>query len=347
MDRQTILVIRLSAMGDVVLTVPLVREAARYRKVVVVTRPLFTNYFLGIDNVILVSADTSGRHSGLAGIFRLYKDIESTEKVDLVVDLHNVIRSRILSAIYRFSGRKIFRIDKGRKAKKRFIRSRTQDKLIHTTERYKRVFYNAGIKIGDLLIPSFTFSSEEISFANKYLSDRKYENRKWIAVAPFAMHPTKQWSVNNIRELLEDLDQTEQAHTFLFGGFNEKKRLIDITDGLGSVSVLAGEFSIRQELSLISMMDVMISMDSSNLHMAAISGIKTISLWGGTHPGIGFGPLGSQGHSIIQIPLEELPCRPCTIYGKGNCKLKEEKFKCLNYIKPYMVIDELRRMDVI
>ncbi len=150
MDRQTILVIRLSAMGDAVLTVPLVREAARSRKVVVVTRPLFSNFFVGIENVILINADTSGRHRGLAGIFRLYRDIEASERVDLVVDLHNVIRSRILSSIYRISGRKVFTVNKGKKAKRRFIRDGIGENLIHTTERYKRVFDSAGIKIGDL-----------------------------------------------------------------------------------------------------------------------------------------------------------------------------------------------------
>ncbi len=161
------------------------------------------------------------------------------------------------------------------------------------------------------------------------------------------MHLTKQWPLESMKILLLELAKSNKVQTFLFGGKNDRDNLFELTAGLESSTIVAGEFSIRQELALIKEMDVMISMDSSNLHMAAVSGISTISLWGGTHPAMGFGPVGSQDHSIIQIPLEELACRPCTIYGKGNCKLKEEKFKCLNYIKPYMVLDELRRMEVL
>ena len=347
MDRQTILVIRLSAMGDVALTVPIVSEAARYKRVVVVTRPLFTSFFVGIENLILVSADTTGRHRGLTGIYRLYRDIESTAKVDLVLDLHKVIRSRILSLIYILSGRKVFSIYKGKKAKRRFLRYRIGENLIHTTERYKRVFDNAGIKIADIKSYSFELSPDERAEAKAFLSAPEYQKKKFIALAPFAMHKTKQWPLESMKLLLLELDISNKVHIFLFGGRNDRNDLFELTEGLDSATVIAGEFSLRQELAIIREMDVMISMDSSNLHMAAVSGIRTISLWGGTHPAIGFGPVGSQDHSIIQIPLKELSCRPCTIYGKGDCKLSEEKFKCLYYIKPSMVRDELRRMEVI
>ncbi len=338
---------RLSAMGDVVLTVPIVREVARYNRVIVLTKPLFRDFFLGIQNVVVISADTSGAHKGLMGLFRLYHAIESNEKIDLVLDLHNVIRSRILSVIYRISGRKVFTIDKGRKAKKRFIRKPEQDDLIHTTERYRRVFDIAGIKTGNPLMTAFVISDKERAFANNYLSGPEFQNKKLIVVAPFAKHLTKQWPISLMKVLLSDLAQTGKVHTFLLGGKNEKESLSDLAAGLDNTTVLAGELTIRQELATMSMMDVMISMDSSNLHMAAVSGIKTISLWGGTHPGIGFGPIGSQSHSIIQIPLEEIECRPCTIYGKGDCRLKENKFKCLYYIRPQMILDELRKMQVL
>jgi ADP-heptose:LPS heptosyltransferase len=245
------------------------------------------------------------------------------------------------------SARKVFTIDKGKKAKKRFLRHRTGDNLIHTTERYKRVFDIAGIKTGNIEVPSFVLSAEERAEAKSFLSERDYKNKRLIAIAPFAMHKTKQWPLNSMKVLLADLDQTSRVHTFLFGGSNDRKNLLDLAAGLNSTTVIAGEFSIRQELAIIAEMDVMISMDSSNLHMAAVSGVKTISLWGGTHPGTGFGPIGSQDHSILQIPLEELPCRPCTVYGKGECKLKEKPFKCLDYIKPHMVLNELKRIEVI
>lgn len=347
MSSGSILVIRLSAMGDVALTLPAVRQAALQKKVVVLTKPLFCSFFENIDNVSIVEADTGGVHKGLSGIYRLFKEIRVLHRVDYVLDLHSVIRSRILSALFRLSGIKVFRIDKGRRAKRRFIKTHRKEDLIHTTERYRKVFLDAGLKIAEPEIPAFKLSEDESRLADKYLEDLKLVKRKLIAIAPYAMHPAKQWPEKLMKELIGKLDNTGRMHIFLFGGRQERGKLLDLCINMDSVTVVAGDLAIREELALISKMDLMISMDSSNLHMAAVSGINTLSIWGGTHPLTGFGPLGKQGHIILGLAMEELDCRPCTIYGKGECKRKDEKYKCLNDISPASVIKAIKESGVI
>lgn len=347
MSQPTILVIRMSAMGDVALTIPLIREAAKQARIVVVTRSLFGKFFENIENVNIIIADTSGIHKGIPGIFRLYKDIIAKYDLDLILDLHYVIRSRILSLFFRMSGKKVLSIEKGRHKKKQFIKTRKGAGLIHTKERYRLVFERAGISISEYRGNAFILRDSEKGIAKKYLSERKFVNKSLIAVAPFARHVTKQWPLSHVKSLVDMLDATGKVHVFLFGGKNESDLLAELCTGESNISVVAGKFSLREELAILTRMDLMICMDSSNLHMASVSGVQTISIWGGTHPEIGFGPTGSQKHTLMQLPLEQIDCRPCTVYGKGGCKLSENKFRCLTEIYPEKVFKEIEKLKLL
>ena len=62
----------------------------------------------------------------------------------------------------------------------------------------------------------------------------------------------------------------------------------------------------------------MVSMDSANMHLAALAGVPTVSIWGATHPNMGFAPLG-ENHRYVQVDVEELSCRPCSVFGQTPC----------------------------
>ena len=120
---------------------------------------------------------------------------------------------------------------------------------------------------------------------------------------------------------------------FLFGG---GKNEIDFFVALQKkfpqdCVVVAGQLNLSQELALMNKLDKMISVDSSNMHLAALLGIPTITLWGGTHPDVGFAPFGNQGEIKIQVPTEVLSCRPCSVYGKETCYRGD--FACMTGIK--------------
>jgi ADP-heptose:LPS heptosyltransferase len=84
--------------------------------------------------------------------------------------------------------------------------------------------------------------------------------------------------------------------------------------------LIAGHFKLPEELALMRHLDAMVCMDSANMHMAAMSGIPVVSIWGPTHPFAGFAPV----HNEAGIVQAHLPCRPCTIYGKIRSKSGEE-----------------------
>jgi len=109
----------------------------------------------------------------------------------------------------------------------------------------------------------------------------------------------------------------------------------------GSTSLI-GKLTLDEELVFMSKIDLMISMDSSNMHMAALVGTKVISIWGGTDPLSGFSAWMQPDNFSIRIPVEELTCRPCTVYGKGECKRGD--FACMNWLTPEIVFERIEKL---
>jgi ADP-heptose:LPS heptosyltransferase len=342
MKQKVTLVMRFSAMGDVVLLLPALSGAASSgRRMVVVTRPRFASFFENIEGVETFEAEFNGRHKGLPGLLRLFRDLRRKYSISMVVDLHDVLRTRILGLLFLFSGIRLIRFRKGRSEKMEFVKKRTAVATPppHTVERYLLAFKEAGMDVTEMEPPLFRFTDKEKRSVEQFLSAGK--GVRMIAMAPFARHDTKTWGVMKMAGLIDLIDDYCDARFFLFGGPDEHDRLGKLAEGRTNAVVVAGTLSARSEMALISRMDVMISMDSSNLHLAVMAGIDTVSVWGGTHPGTGFGPWGGQRHITIGIDPADLECRPCTIFGSGGCRRSEQKFKCLNDISAEMVFNRM------
>jgi ADP-heptose:LPS heptosyltransferase len=166
-----------------------------------------------------------------------------------------------------------------------------------------------------------------------------------IGVAPYAKHSLKIWPEENMIRLLELISAKHNVKVWLFGGYDEKERLTELQSKLPDSFMVTGKLSLSGELALISRLDLMISMDSSNMHMAALAGTKVISIWGGTDPITGFGAWQQPDEFSIRIPVEELTCRPCTIYGKGKCKRGD--FACMNWLSAEMVFERMVNLKII
>ncbi|HEX9152631.1 MAG TPA: glycosyltransferase family 9 protein, partial [Flavobacterium sp.] len=82
-----------------------------------------------------------------------------------------------------------------------------------------------------------------------------------------------------------------------------------------NVITMAGKIKFQQELQLISTLDVMLSMDSGNAHIAAMLGVKVITLWGATHPFAGFSPFGQPIENALVSDRKLFPKLPTSVYG--------------------------------
>jgi ADP-heptose:LPS heptosyltransferase len=107
---------------------------------------------------------------------------------------------------------------------------------------------------------------------------------------------------------------------------------------------VAGKYTLDEELDLICSLDAMIAMDSANMHMAALAGVKTISIWGATDPSAGFGAWAQPDEYMIRISRQDLSCRPCTVYGKGKCARGD--FACMKWLTPELVFEKLNNLKI-
>lgn len=330
-----LLVIRTSAMGDVALTTPVLKAFSQQYpdiEVVLVTSPSFNPFFYSIEGLTLFPSDLRNRHKGFSGLVRLFSDIAVTGKFDIIIDLHDVLRSKILRFFFRIKGVPSFVIDKGRDEKRGVISGKIKTKLKHSVERYRDTFVEAGLPLilseGPWIIPQ----PEALSIIDTITGPG--EELK-IGVAPYAKHKLKMWPEKYMVRLLGIIAEKYKARFYLFGGNEEAEKLRAFQSMIPGSFNTVGTLDLSEELALMSHLDLMIAMDSSNMHMAALLGIKVISIWGGTDPVTGFGAWMQPEDHIISIPAEDLTCRPCTIYGKGECKRGD--LACMNWLTPEVV----------
>lgn len=340
-----LLVIRTSAMGDVALTAPIIKGLRKQypdTDITILTRPAFAPFYYSIDRLELFPPDFKNRHKGLSGIINLFRDLRKRGEIDYVIDLHDVLRSKVLRWLFRLSGVHTSVIDKGRKEKRRVITGKNKVQLRHSAERYYDVFAKAGLpvlpEIGPWIIPTPDAQKRVSVFMTE-------TGLLHIGVAPYAKHDLKTWPEENMIMLLQMIAKQYKVRFWLFGGKEETKQLISFQERVPESILIAGTLGLDEEIALMSRLNFMIAMDSSNMHMAALAGIKTISIWGGTDPLTGFGAWQQPDNYAIRIPVEELTCRPCTVYGKGKCRRGD--FACMNWQTPEMVFEKMVNLKIL
>jgi ADP-heptose:LPS heptosyltransferase len=339
-----LLVIRMSAMGDVALAEPVLagmRKQHPDAEIVLLTRPAFKAFFSCIPGLEFFFPDFTGRHKGVAGLWRLFRDITSQHRIDRVIDLHDILRSKVLRSFFRFSGTGTFVIDKGRAEKRKLTRGGKKIQLKHTVERYCDAFAEAGFAVNPYEAGDYAPSSEALEKALS-LTDASSLN---IGVAPFAKHKLKMWPEMNMVRLLHLISEKHNCRFWLFGGREESEEMKAFSEKVPGSFNLIGKMTLAEELALLGRMDFVIAMDSSNMHMAALAGTKVISIWGGTDPLAGFSAWKQPEKHSIRIPVEDLTCRPCTVYGKGECLRGD--FACMLWLTPEVLFKRMQDLKVI
>lgn len=348
----SILVIRFSALGDVAMTVPVIRKALQQYprlRFVVVSRAAFKSLFDGLDRVDFVAADLKGRHKGLPGLFRLYRDITRLHTIQAVADLHAVTRSFVLGAFFRLMQIPVAIIDKGRQTKKALTRKEDKvlQQLASSPERYALVLSYLGYKVNleatpvklatSATAPTVAMVEGQILAPSPVSLDPHF---KHIGVAPFAQHAPKMYPLEQFEKLLALLHACPQYKLWMFGGgqqetdqFNQWKLTYP------GIEIVAGNYTLAEELGLMHRLDAMISMDSANMHLASMTELPVISVWGATHPFAGFYGWMQDPENAVQTNLY---CRPCSVYGNKPCYRGDHA--CMVKISPEMIFNKVEQV---
>lgn len=332
----TLLVFRFSAMGDVAMVASVLHEAIVQQPnltLIVVSRELFRPFFNDIPGVVFHSIFPDGVHKGVFGLYRLFKELQEYTP-QAVADLHYNLRSRFLSMLFRLKGTPVSQLDKGRKEKKALTRPRhkVRKPLKPTVERYADVFRALGYPI--VLSHALRPRSLPLPGAVKRLFS---DHRAKVGIAPFAKHTPKVYPFDRLTNVIDYLDRQGHA-VFIFGGTVKEQRMAENwQEQFTNVHSLVGRFTLQQELAIISHLDVMLSMDSANMHMASLMGVRVLSIWGATHPFAGFLGYGQQLQDCIQV---DHPARPSSVYGNKPCLC--DGMDSMELIDPELVIDKFR-----
>lgn len=330
-----IIVTRFSAMGDVAMVASVLKEFQQQHQdteIIMVSRKLFAAFFEPIPRVKFHIFDPKHKHKGLSGLYTLFQELKIYQAT-YVADLHNNIRSRTLGFLFQLAGYTICTLDKGRKEKKELTRSKNKIKqqLKRTTERYADVFRDLGFDFS----LSHTLKKEHRLIPTELLGLLASDKKK-IGIAPFAQHPYKVFPIHKMEQVIQYLS-ANGYETFIFGGGESEK---SIAEGwrkkYPGVTNTIGRFSVAQELDILSHLDLIISMDSSGMHMASLVGTRSLSIWGATHPFAGFLGFGQSMDDCIHV---EHPNRPSSVYGNKPCIC--DGIEAIDLVTSEMVINRI------
>lgn len=337
-----VLLMRLSALGDVAMTIPEVYDACISNPDVsflFLTKPLPAQLFVNAPKNLQVIVPDLKRYRGISGLYKLYSRLHREYNIDTVVDLHDVARTKILRAFFRSSGVHVSYICKGRRAKHALTRrnGKVLLPLKPMTERYEDALWRGHIYCEHNFRSIYvTGPGPEAAFSK--VTAPKQQGEKWIAVAPFARHRGKIYPVSLMKKVTDTLAERENVKIFLFGaGDEEEKILREMTAGRTNIIDMASVKSgLPSELSLLSHCDVMLSMDSANMHLASLVALPAVTIWGATHPYAGFLGYGQSLHNAVQL---DITCRPCSVFGDKPCSRGD--YLCLHGITPSLIISRL------
>ena len=303
-----ILIIRLSAMGDVAMTVPVLRELKNVNssyKISILTNAHYFCFFREFKDLNLIEFNKKQRHKGVIGLIKLYNELSKLE-IDYVFDLHNVLRTNFLKLLFKIP---FYQIDKGRLEKEKLTSGKVFKPLKSTHQRYRDVFSKLGVIAPPLISPQFDkvdISHLKIRSENKLI--------KIIGIAPFAAHVGKVYSIKKMEEVIKDLNS--DFSLFLFGGGQKEEKILDkLASKYTNVINIANKYSLAQQMDIMSNLNIMVSMDSANGHIAALLGVNVLTIWGLTHPYAGFSPYGQKDNNNIIVKRSKFPKIPTSIYG--------------------------------
>lgn len=330
------LIIRFSALGDVAMTVPVIAScASNYPEslfyVLSTEKPRLLFEHLA-PNIVFIAADLKGRHSGISGLFRLFREL-SELNIDFVADFHGVVRSHFLRIAFYLSGTKTQMINKGRKEKWQLTRKTRKifTPLKSVFDRYIDVLKGGGYNFN--LNSNYTLTTISVKYTDFDFTTKK--NR--IGIAPFAQHHWKIYPQHLMEEIISYLNNQPDTAIFIFGGGEAEKQLAEHWSNIyASVTSTVGKLTLSAELALMKSLDLMLSMDSANMHLASLVGCRVVSVWGATHPYAGFYGWQQSEEDAIQ---HSLSCRPCSVYGNKECHRNDHA--CMNKIASEVIIQKI------
>lgn len=336
MITKRILILRFSALGDILILLPLLKSIQNKNTnyhFTVASIPKLAFLFKDIPNVDFIGVDFKENYKGFKGLLDLFH-VFYGYKFDAVLDLHDVIRTKVLKVLFKMVGTSVITFEKGRAEKKKMIENKSKNRvtLPTTFDRYFSAFKTLDNEFE--IIENQLF--EKIELSEKCAAFLGDFDRKFIGIAPFSKHKSKEYSLEKINKIVNSFSDKSDIKFIFFGyGEAEKNQIESFFKDSEKVKNAISKFTFEEECALISNLDIMVSMDSANGHISALFGVPTLTIWGATHPIIGFQPYNQPQENQIIPNLDIYPNLPLSVYGKVANKKYEN---IINSIQPEQIV---------
>ncbi len=326
-----IAVLRLSSLGDVVLTLPVVHALAA------AWPEADLHYWVKEEYADVLRSDPAIRHvRPLERDARRLEDVVSMsaelEDFDLIVDLHGNTRTRVLTFRQQAP---VLRANGYRLRRERWVRARWSRPapLPHATARFALALAPLGIAVSGS--PRVLVEPQTEAWARARW-EAFASARPRVALCPGARHATKRWPEARWVALDQALQQAGFARLVLSTP-SEKRQLPRLAERVeASESSTWCCESLSRAAGLLGECAVAVTHDSGLMHLAAARGRPVVAIFGSTSPVLGFAPVG-EGHAVI---CRDLPCQPCTPHGRDRCPLGH--LRCLTSIDVGEVLERVR-----
>ncbi len=335
---RNVLVMRLSVLGNVAMTIPVLYPVCKANpdtRFIMLTKMWPATMFHDRPaNLKVVDFDVKEHHSGLFGLLKLASQLYKLYDIDAVADLHNVSGTWIIDAYMKARGAKIARLDREKPKRRALVNHRTNEPLTPIHDRYRNVFKQLGFEAPD----NFTHLYDGRDWPESPIVLEKEEGQRWIAISPFSSHANKAYPLDLMEKVIAELAKRENYWIFLMGGGkSEKIALRGIARKYKNVISMAEvKHKFIDEYALFAKCDLMLTMESANMHLASLVDLQAMTIWGPTSPACGYLGYNQIMEDDIQLDMD---CRPCSINGDKQCKFGD--YRCLKNISPEYIVQHV------
>ncbi len=325
----SVLVVRLSSLGDIVLTQPVLAgiQAAGH----------------AVD--LLVKPDYAGLAGLLPGATRvLTSRSQLAPAYDLILDLHGTVSARRAVAAAT-AGRRL-RYAKHSLARRLLVRPGGHP-----------VFWNrwSPLRHPQSVLDWYLAAARRAGFSDFPPRPRVVppaparprlgawgvpDTGRYVLMAPGAKWPTKQWPPEHYAQLASRVIREMNRAVVLVGGEGERdvcRQVAELTGGQAASA--AGATDLPTLAGWLRHADLLVANDSGPLHLGLAAGTRVLAFFGPTVPEFGFAPFGDERARILSRPM---PCRPCSLHGGRRCPLGHHD--CLRRLDPAEALAALREM---
>ncbi len=338
---EKILIIRLSSLGDIVLTTPVVRSLKQtfpQSQIIFLTKIQYLDLLKNDPNIsCLIGLDARNKHRGISGFLKLIRELKAFE-FDLLVDLHANLRS--------FFFRHLLKAGTNIKYNKRWL---ARFLLVHfkflgaksnpTVDSYLEALKKIGINSSERC-PQIFLDWKGEGFLKGFLIEKRIEKHDIVVgIHPGARWETKRWNEEKLAKVCQILLRQPKLKIALFGDQKDQEAIEGVNLPAEDQKLFkVMNLPLAEFMSLIKRCDCFVTNDSGPMHMASALGVPVVAIFGPTHPQLGFSPIGSE--SIVLTA--NVKCSPCSLHGEKKCH--EKSRYCMDLIEPEMVTDAVEKL---